>query len=325
MPFSVDHAMDLLRHAHSSGRMPHALLLTGAESETNALALSLAVYLCGARAASPDELMHPNCRVLRPSSKLRTITIDSIRSLDDFLTMVMPEGETKLVLVLEADRLSEDSANAFLKTLEEPPPQSLIVLSTELPDSLLPTIRSRCIRLGLAEPDQEEHLSDVQRRFLPVVRPALSKLGSDVTALALRSDLQDFLSGERAEITDRITSALRAEAKSISEGTGVSDWENRQKEVTAAMIETEYLACRSQLLDLLFLCLGQAVLIASHAKDVKPLAPEIETVAQRVGVPELVARMHAVDALRKDLSFNVSEPLALDARLSQIIGSSPYE
>ena len=324
MPFTTNQAFELLKRAHASGRMPHALLVTGApECGTNRLALQLAALLCDAKADSLENLMHPNCRVVRPGSKIRTITINAIRSVEPFLTLCLPEGETKLVIVCEADRLSDDSANSFLKTLEEPPPQTLIVLITEMPSKLLPTIRSRCIRLDIADSSMEEHINEAQKRFLPAVRAALANLGSDVAALALRYDFQELLAREREEISDRITSAVKAEAKSISEGTDIRDWEAQQKDTTAAAIETEYLARRTQMLELLTLCFGQAVLVASHAPDVKPITPEIETVAQKFPVANLIARMHSVDDLRKDLNYNVQEALTLDARFTQIIGSSP--
>ena len=101
------------------------------------------------------------------------------------------------------------------------------------------------------------------------------------------------------------------------------DWEARQKDATAALIETEYLGERSQMLELLALCLGQAVLVASHAPDVAPLAPEIPALAERLPVADLLRRMRAVDALRGDLNLNTNEALALDSRLLDIIGKSP--
>lgn len=323
MPFTQPHALQLIQHAHRSGRMPHALLLTGsAEAGTHKLALALAQYLNGATADSLENLRHPMCRIIRPGSKVRSITIDAVRSVEPFLTLRAAEGQTKLVIIMEADRLSDDSANAFLKTLEEPPPQTLIILITELPGRLLPTILSRCIRLDMAEPGNATHLSAAQKRFLPAVESALRHLGSDVAALALRADFKALLTQCRAEITDRITGAIKAEAKVISEGTDIRDWEARQKDTTAAMIETEYLGARLQMLELLTLCLGQAVLLASHAPDVDPVSPVLEQVATRP-VPELLLRMKAVEQLRKDISFNVHEELILDARFTQIIGSSP--
>ena len=321
MSFTQSQALQMLRHARRSGRLPHALLVTGSEEAgTHRLVLALAEELNGARAESPELLRHPMCRVLRPSSKSRRILIEDVRAVEPFLALRAQEGETKLVILLEADRMMEEAANAFLKTLEEPPPQTLIVLLTELPNRLLPTILSRCVRVELREPSGLR-LSEVQRLFLPAVVSALSQLGSDVAALALRADMQQLMAERREQITARLTAALRSEAKAIAEGTDVRDWEAQQKDATAALIETECLAEREQLLELLALCMGQAVLLASQAPDVQPLFPELASVAQQHRPVELLRRMRALEGLRADLSFNVHEALALDARFLELIGN----
>ena len=324
MAFTYEQAHTLLRNAQANGRQPHALLFTGApDAGTHRLALALAAELNGARADSLENLHHPSCRVLRPGSKIRTISIDAVRSVEPFLALRAAEGETKLVIIDEADRLLDEAANAFLKTLEEPPPQTLIILITALPQKLLPTILSRCVRLDMRDSRRGVRLTNAQQAFLPTVRAALPRLGNDVAALALRADFQNLLTKRREEITERITSALKAEAKAVSEGTDIRNWEAMQKDITNARIESEYLGERSQMLELLSLCLGQAVLLASHAPDVEPLAPELATVATAHSVPDLLRRMRAVDALRTDLNFNVNEALALDSRLLDIIGKSP--
>lgn len=324
MSFTLPQALDLLKHAHQRRRMPHALLVVGsAEAGTHRLALGLAEHLNNARAESLDSLRHPMCRVIRPGSKVRTITIDSVRSIEPFLNTRAQEDETKLIIIQDADRLSEDSANAFLKTLEEPPAQTLIILITELPNRLLPTILSRCIRLDMAEPSGAVRLSAAQQRFLPAVESAMKNLGSDVAALALRADFQALLTECRKEIETRLTAALKAEAQEIAEGTDVKDWAARQKDATAAAIETEYLGIRLQMLELLTLCLGQAVLLASHAPDLELISPQLEHVAKKFPTADLLLRMKAIENLRIDLNFNVHEALTLDARFTEIIGSSP--
>ncbi len=324
MAFTYEQAHTLLRNARANGRQPHALLFTGApDTGTHRLALALAAELNNARADSLENLQHPTCRVLRPGSKIRTISIDAVRSVEPFLALRAAEGETKLVIIDEADRLLDEAANAFLKTLEEPPPQTLIILITALPQKLLPTILSRCVRLDLRDSRRGVRLTNAQQAFLPAVRGVLPRLGNDVAALALRADFQNLLNKRREAITDRITTALKAEAKAVSEGTDIRNWEAMQKDVTNARIESEYLGERAQMLELLSLCLGQAVLLASHAPDVEPLAPELATVAAAHSVPDLLRRMRAVDDLRTDLNFNVNEALALDSRLLDIIGKSP--
>ena len=322
MAFTYEQAHNLLRNARANGRQPHALLFTGAaDAGTHRLALALAAELNGARADSLESLHHPSCRVLRPGSKIRTISIDAVRSVEPFLALRAAEGETKLVIIDEADRLLDEAANAFLKTLEEPPPQTLIILITALPQKLLPTILSRCVRLDLRDARRGVRLTNAQQAFLPAVAAALPLVGSDVAALALRADFQALLAERKEQITKRLTAAIKAEAKAIAEGTDIRDWEARQKDATAALIETEYLAEREQMLELLSLCLGQSVLLASHAPDVQPLTPEIAGLAAARPVAELLLRMRALEALRTDLNFNVNEALTLDSHLLNIIGN----
>ena len=322
MSFSLSLAQQLLLHARRSGRLPHALLLTGTPAAgTHQLALALAAELNGATATSLETLRHPMCRVLRPGSKSRKILIEDIRGIEPFLALRAEEGATKFIVILEADRMMEEAANAFLKTLEEPPPQTLIILITEQPSRLLTTILSRCVRVPLHEPGNALHLTEAQQAFLPSVAAALPLVGSDVAALALRADFQALLAERREQITKRLTAAVKAEAKAIAEGTDIRDWEARQKDATAALIETEYLAEREQMLELLSLCLGQAVLLASHAPDVQPLTPEIARLAAARPVAELLLRMRTLESLRTDLNFNVNEALTLDSHLLNIIGN----
>ena len=322
MSFPLEQAQRLLMHARRSGRLPHALLFTGtARAGTHRLALSLAAELNGVQADTLENLRHPMCRVLRPGSKSRKILIEDIRNIEPFLALRAEEGSTKLVIILEADRMMEEAANAFLKTLEEPPPQTLIILITEQPSRLLTTILSRCVRVPLHEGGNTLHLSEAQQAFLPAVTAALPLVGSDVAALALRADFQTLLAERKEQITKRLTAAIKAEAKAIAEGTDIRDWEARQKDATAALIETEYLAEREQMLELLSLCLGQAVLLASHAPDVHPLAPEIAQLARQHSIADLLRRMRALESLRTDLNFNVNEALTLDSHLLNIIGN----
>ena len=324
MSFTYQQAESVLLQSIRSGRMPHALLFTGTPAAgTHKLVLKLARELNGAVAESVESLRHPMCRVLRPSSKTRRILIEDVRGIEPFLALKAEPGGTKLVVMLEADRMMEEAANAFLKTLEEPPPQTLIILVTEQPSRLLITILSRCVRLNLREAGSQLHLSEVQQLFLPAVAAALRHVGSDVAALALRADFVSLLAERKEVISDHLNAVLKAEAKEIAAGTDIKDWEARQKDATAALIETEYLSEREQMLELLSLCFGQAVLVASHAPDVQPVTPEVAQLAAALPVEDLLRRMRVLEALRTDLNFNVYDQLALDARLVDIIGTTP--
>ena len=82
-----------------------------------------------------------------PESKSRRIVIEQIRELEHALQMRSTNGRRKVVIISEADRLQPQAANAFLKTLEEPPSNSLLLLLTALPEALPDTIVSRCISI----------------------------------------------------------------------------------------------------------------------------------------------------------------------------------
>lgn len=73
-----------------------------------------------------------------------SILIEQIRSLIAHLMHMPAKGSMRVVLILEADKMTDEAANAFLKTLEEPPVDTLFILTSSRPDYLLPTIRSRC-------------------------------------------------------------------------------------------------------------------------------------------------------------------------------------
>ena len=96
---------------------------------------------------------HPDLAVLSPEGKGRIISVSSMRD-----RIVAPMATTafnggwKVGVIYSADRLNEESTNAFLKSLEEPTPKTLYLLLTDQPDSILPTIVSRCQRVDLRLP-----------------------------------------------------------------------------------------------------------------------------------------------------------------------------
>src|SRR5882672_10055589 len=93
--------------------------------------------------------------VAEPESKSRRILIEQIRELEHGLQMRGAEGRRKVAIISEADRLQPQAANAFLKTLEEPPENSLLLLLSALPEALPDTILSRCITIPLQSNDVE--------------------------------------------------------------------------------------------------------------------------------------------------------------------------
>ena len=96
---------------------------------------------------------HADLALITPSGAADEIGITPIRELEQSLALLPVEGGRRIALIERADRMSEAAQNALLKTLEEPPPRTHIILSAAEDSSLMPTIRSRCasVRLGLPE------------------------------------------------------------------------------------------------------------------------------------------------------------------------------
>jgi DNA polymerase-3 subunit delta' len=128
---------------------------------------------------------------------VKSIKVEQVREgIEDMLFLKSYEGKFKVVIVDEAERMSSGAQNAFLKTLEEPPPYSVIILITSNPDSLLPTIRSRCQLIRFDALTEELIFEELKKRDDLSAEEALvcSKLsnGSLGRALMLDSDIIEW-------------------------------------------------------------------------------------------------------------------------------------
>ncbi len=159
-----------LADALRGGRMHHAWLLAGAKGLGKAsLAYRFARVALGARSIGPRPfdvdpedtiarrvcaLSHPDLFVLRRGlndrgKPRREITVDDARELAHFFALAPSEGGMRVAIIDAVDDLNRNAANAILKTLEEPPARSVLLLVCHAPGAILPTIRSRCRRLAL--------------------------------------------------------------------------------------------------------------------------------------------------------------------------------
>jgi DNA polymerase-3 subunit delta' len=133
-------------------------------------------------------------RTVNPDGRRRNvIVVDDVRSTTAFLSLTPAEGGWRVVVVDSADDMNPHAANALLKTLEEPPARTLIVMVSHAPGRLLATIHSRCCRIAL-KPLARDQLGEVLTRTLPELAAdaigALAGLaeGSPGRALALADE-----------------------------------------------------------------------------------------------------------------------------------------
>ena len=147
-------AFRLIARAIDAGSAAHGYLVVG-DVRGNAAELVRRVL----EKLFPDERdqiaagVHPDVVTLEPEGKKRIITIDSMRErIVEPMASTSFSGGWKVGIVSGADRLNNESANAFLKSLEEPPPKTMYFLLTDQPDAILPTIVSRTQRIDLKLP-----------------------------------------------------------------------------------------------------------------------------------------------------------------------------
>jgi DNA polymerase-3 subunit delta' len=150
-------AVAVIERAISRGRLSHGLLLAGDDSgglSDAAMALADRLLSRGSPRPSPyPPDRHPDCLQVRPSGKSRQITVDSVRELIGRINVSPSVSHYKVAVLHDADRMNASAANVFLKTLEEPPADTTLLLLTARPYALLPTIRSRVLHFrftGLA-------------------------------------------------------------------------------------------------------------------------------------------------------------------------------
>ncbi|KJR42216.1 DNA polymerase III, delta prime subunit [Candidatus Magnetoovum chiemensis] len=95
-----------------------------------------------------SELNHPDIKIITVIEQEHVeIVIEQIRELEEFISLTPTEGKYKIVLIDDADKMTKQAMNAFLKTLEEPPSNCVIILTASKENYLLKTIRSRCLKL----------------------------------------------------------------------------------------------------------------------------------------------------------------------------------
>jgi len=160
--------MATLAAARKADRLPHALLIHEAPGSGGDWLAKWAAQLvlcqdaqnapCGVcpgchRVATAQ---HPDLIVLQPIEESRQIRIEQIRELSEELSLTAHQGSYKVAVVTPADTMNRFAANALLKTLEEPPPRTLLMLVVTQPSRLPATILSRCQRIRVHAPARDE-------------------------------------------------------------------------------------------------------------------------------------------------------------------------
>jgi DNA polymerase-3 subunit delta' len=262
--------VELLQRSMERGRLAHGYLFTGHQLDPlEGLARTLAKTLnclhpvkrggtavdCCDRCLNCQKVEHGNHADVfwvRPESKSRQIKISQIvhredspqRVLLDAVNLKPTESQYKFGIIVAADRMNEAAANAFLKTLEEPPPRSVLILLTTEPQRMLETILSRCLRLNFAG-EGPQQLAPAQMEWLV----SFSEMAAaDQKSLLGRYRLMDVLLRKLNEVKESIDETLTARSPLEKYEDAEEGLRDKWTEELKAAIEAEYRRQRADFL-----------------------------------------------------------------------------
>ncbi len=319
MAFSPKTALGYLRRAHEQNRLAHAYLICGASgSGKRQLAAELASLVNG---TDPKNVFGTNAReifVAEPESKSRRIVIEQVRELEHALQMRSVTGGRKVAIISDADRLQPQAANAFLKTLEEPPKDSLLLLLSTLPEALPDTILSRCIAIPLAAEDRQFRPEETQ--LIELLREcAVEKTWNLQFAYRLAQEFQNLLRGIREQIKMETDEALKGEEARYRNSTDGA-WLEDREQYYKGLSESRFLERRSRLIETLLLWWTDALRARSGVdrRELPQAKKETDIVAKRFTATEILRQIRCIEELRDHLGRNIQEALAIEVAFLNI-------
>jgi DNA polymerase-3 subunit delta' len=327
--------VQLLQRSLARGRLGHAYLFTGdLLEELESLARTLAktlncqnpVKIDGVATDCCDECLscrkidgenHADIHWARPESKSRIITVEQMRDLMQQIQLKPSEAQFKVAVVAGADRLNPQAANAFLKTLEEPPPKSILILLSTEPSRILETILSRCLRLNFS--------GNGARPLNPAQAEWLEKFGALAAdgqkSLLGRYRLLDALLQKLAEIKSHTGETLTARSPLEKFDDVEKNLRDKWEDELTAAIEAEYRRHRADLLLLVQWWLRDVWLHTLAAgKDLLkfPNISGAEILARRLNPRQALENLQMLEQTQRLLHSNVQEALALEVGLLKL-------
>jgi DNA polymerase-3 subunit delta' len=213
-------AVDLLEHSIRNDRLGHAYLFVGpsqvgkhtlAKATAQAILCTSEEAPCGTCRAchliAADR--HPDVHLIAPEGA--SIKIEAIREMQHAVSLSAVEGRYRVVIIDAFDRATTSAANALLKTLEEPPGGVILLLVATQPESLLPTIISRCQVLTLRLVPVERVVDALQARGVKAGRARLlGRLSQGRIGWALSAAEDEHVLAERGKALDAVRSLAHA-------------------------------------------------------------------------------------------------------------------
>ncbi len=295
-----DGVISILKGTIKKGRLPNAYIFTGQDGIGKRLtALGLAKALncqdisddmdaCG-RCPSCKRIekgVHPDTLIVEPEGG--QILLEQVRAIEEFLSFKAYEGGMKVVVIDDAEKLNPSSANALLKTLEEPPAGSLLILISSIPDILPATVVSRCHRVNFSPLPADDVREILSRRFDNEKARLLSLLSEGRPGLVI--------DGVQMEERERFFNELRG-----IEGLELEPW--KERDAMDMWFKNAY-------------CLMRDIVVYKATGDEKLLInfdkiAYIKAMADRCGLHQFLDIANELDRITGLLRFNLNKSITL--------------
>ncbi|HEY3862340.1 MAG TPA: hypothetical protein VGO59_10665 [Verrucomicrobiae bacterium] len=264
-----------------------------------------------------EQYNHADVSWIRPESKSRVVTIDQIRELMQTLNLKPSSAAFKVGVIVAADRMNAQTANAFLKTLEEPPAKSLLILLTTEPQRILETVLSRCLRLAFADAGMK--FDATHTAWLGAFA---SMAASGAGGLMPRYRMLGLITQKLAAQREEIDKALRARSLLERYDDLEANMRDKLEDELSAAIEAEYRRQRTDLVAVLQWWMRdvwlQTLATGPDLLSFPNQALDSQAVAKRLSPLEARRNLEEMDRLQRQLYTSVQEALALEVGLLKL-------
>lgn len=311
-------AFDQVKNGFDSGRLAHAYVISGPDQETGLQLVDelLQLFLC-----TSDDKPCCTCRgCLRaldhshvdlfwaaPEKKSRIIPVVAIRTIESKIYMSSYTGGWKVCVIECADRMKDEAANAFLKTLEEPPPKTIFFLLTDSPQFLLPTIVSRCQRINISE-----GVKSIAEVWQEPVLDILAEVGKN-------KPVGDFVLTDRMLV---VLKTLKAKAETEEKERSKSETIEEDDAVMEARISARYRGMRTKVIRFMMSWFRDVLLLISGADDEDIVRQErIDVIRDKVknmDYRSAINNLTVIEEMNQQLEGNITEKAVFTLAFSRL-------